>query len=80
MNAAFLFKLYLPAVPVFVPVDMFRISYAARNVYKNQFHSLLSPQIKWATAFLFYFIYIAGILLFTIHPDPETGRFGWIDL
>jgi len=73
MNAAFWLKLYLLTVPVFFLIDMIWLGYVARNFYKEQLHSLLSPQVNWTAALLFYFIYIAGILFFAVRPGLEAG-------
>ena len=73
MNFSFWFKLYLFTIPVFFAIDMIWLGYAARNFYKEQLHSLLSPQVNWTAALLFYFIYIVGILLFAVRPGLEAG-------
>jgi uncharacterized membrane protein len=73
MNAAFWLKLYLLTVPVFFLIDMVWLGFVARNFYKEQLHSLLSPQVNWTAALLFYFIYIAGILFFAVRPGLEAG-------
>lgn len=73
MNAWFWFKLYLLTVPVFFAVDMIWLGYVARNFYKEQLQALLSPQVNWTAALLFYCIYIAGILFFAVRPGLETG-------
>jgi len=73
MNAAFWLKLYLLTVPVFFLIDMIWLGFVARNFYKEQLHSLLSPQVNWTAAFLFYFIYIAGIIIFAVRPGLEAG-------
>jgi len=75
MNAAFWLKLYLLTVPVFFLIDMIWLGFVARNFYKEQLHSLLSPQVNWTAALLFYFIYIAGILFFAVRPGLEAGSF-----
>jgi len=73
MSAAFWLKLYLLTVPVFFLIDMIWLAFVARNFYKEQLHSLLSPQVNWTAALLFYFIYIAGILFFAVRPGLEAG-------
>ena len=52
---------------------MIWLGYVARNFYKEQLHSLLSPQVNWTAALLFYFIYIVGILIFAVRPGLEAG-------
>jgi len=76
MNSSFWSKLYLLTVPVFFVIDMVWLGLVARNFYKQQLHSLLSPQVNWTAAFLFYFLYIAGILFFAVRPGLEAGSFG----
>jgi uncharacterized membrane protein len=73
MNTLFWIKLYLLTVPVFFAIDMIWLGYAARNFYKEQLQALLSPQVNWTAALLFYCIYIAGILFFAVRPGLETG-------
>lgn len=73
MNGLFWSKLYLLTIPVFFAIDMLWLGVIARNLYKEQLHSLLSPQVNWTAAFLFYFIYIAGILFFAVRPGLEAG-------
>ena len=73
MTAVFWLKLYLLTIPVFFAIDMIWLGYVARNFYKNQLHHLLSPEVNWSAAFLFYFIYIIGILFFAVRPGLETG-------
>jgi uncharacterized membrane protein len=76
MNSSFWSKLYLLTVPVFFLIDMVWLGLVARNFYKQQLHSLLSPQVNWTAALLFYFLYIAGILFFAVRPGLEAGSFG----
>ena len=73
MNGLFWVKLYLLTIPVFFAIDMVWLGVIARNLYKEQLHSLLSPQVNWTAAFLFYFLYIAGILFFAVRPGLEAG-------
>lgn len=73
MSGLFWMKLYLLTIPVFFAIDMLWLGYVARNFYKTQLHSLLSPEVNWTAAFLFYFIYIAGILFFAVRPALATG-------
>ncbi len=73
MNAVFWLKLYLLTIPVFFVIDMIWLGYAARNFYKTQLHHLLSAEVNWPAAFLFYFVYIVGIIFFAVRPGLEAG-------
>lgn len=72
MNTIFWLKLYLLTIPLFFAIDMIWLGYAARNFYKNQLSHLLSPDVNWPAALLFYFIYIIGILFFAVRPGLEV--------
>jgi uncharacterized membrane protein len=73
MNTVFWLKLYLLTIPVFFVIDMIWLGYAARNFYKTQLHHLLSAEVNWPAAFLFYFVYIVGIIFFAVRPGLEAG-------
>lgn len=72
MLPTFWLKLYFLTIPVFFSIDIIWLGFLARNFYKGQLHSLLNPQVNWTAAFLFYFIYIAGILFFAVRPGLEA--------
>jgi len=73
MNGLFWIKLYLLTVPVFFLIDMVWLGFVARAFYKEQLQALLSPTVNWPAAFLFYGLYIAGILFFAVRPGLEGG-------
>ena len=72
MGFTFWIKLYLATIPVFFAIDMLWLGFVARNFYQTNLRHLLSPDVNWPAAFLFYFIYIAGILLFAVRPGLEA--------
>jgi uncharacterized membrane protein len=72
MNPFFWIKLYLFTIPVFFAIDMVWLGFVARNFYKTNLGHLLGPHVNWPAAFVFYFIYIAGILLFAVRPGLEA--------
>lgn len=72
MGVLFWTKLYLATVPVFFAIDMLWLGVLARSFYQTNLRHLLSPDVNWPAAFVFYFIYIAGILLFAVRPGLEA--------
>ena len=72
MDTIYWLKLYLLTIPLFFAIDMIWLGYAARNFYKTQLNHLLSPDVNWPAAFLFYLIYITGILFFAVRPGLEA--------
>jgi len=68
-------KLYLLTVPVFFAIDLLWLGVVAKNFYQNNLAHLLSPAVNWPAAFLFYFMYIAGIILFAVKPGLDAQSF-----
>ena len=73
MNGLFYLKLYLLTVPVFFIIDILWIGWLGRGFYKKQVGFILSDQINWAAAVVFYLIYIVGILVVAVVPALEKG-------
>ncbi|WP_298038116.1 DUF2177 family protein [uncultured Desulfuromonas sp.] len=77
MNALFYLKLYLMTIPVFFAIDLLWLGVVAKNLYQKNLSHLLAPAVNWPAALAFYFIYIAGIILFAVRPalaDPSVAR------
>ena len=68
MNVAFYLKLYVLTVPVFFIVDLIWLGVVAKGFYRKNLNHLLSPQVNWPAAILFYLLFIAGILIFAVVP------------
>lgn len=66
-------KLYLLTVPVFFAIDLIWLGIVAKSFYHNNLSHLLSPDVNWAAALIFYFMYIAGIILFAVKPGLDAG-------
>ena len=62
------FKLYLIALPVFFAIDMFWLGVVAKNFYKEQIGFLMTPNVNWTAAIIFYLVFILGLVLFVISP------------
>ena len=68
MNSWFYLKLYLLTIPVFFAIDLLWLGVIAKGLYQKNLAHLLSPDVNWPAAFAFYFIYIAGIIIFAVRP------------
>ena len=75
MNALFYLKLYALTVPVFFIIDLIWLGVIAKGFYQKNLSFILSPQVNWPAAILFYLLYIAGILIFAI--VPAVTRDSW---
>lgn len=72
MNVVFYAKLYLATVPIFFAIDLLWLGVLAKNLYQRHLAHLLSPDVNWPAAILFYLVYIAGIILFAVKPGLEA--------
>jgi uncharacterized membrane protein len=66
-------KLYFATLAVFFAVDMFWLGVVSREFYKKQLGFLMAPDINWYAALLFYFLFIAGILVFVVLPGLKEN-------
>ena len=68
MSISFYLKLYLLTVPVFFIIDLIWLGVVAKNYYQKNLNYILSPNVNWTAAIIFYLMYIAGILIFAVLP------------
>lgn len=66
-------KLYCIALPVVFAIDMIWLGLVARSFYSRQLGSLMTPNINWIAAILFYLLFIFGLVYFVITPAVERG-------
>jgi uncharacterized membrane protein len=69
-------KLYFIALPVFFAIDMVWLGLVARNFYQKHIGFLMTTQVNWVAALLFYILFIAGLVVFVITPSLEKNS--WI--
>ena len=68
MNISYYVKLYGLTVPVFFVIDIIWLGVVAKSFYRKNLKYILSPDVNWTAAIIFYLIYIAGILIFAVLP------------
>jgi uncharacterized membrane protein len=69
-------KLYALALPIFFAMDMVWLGLVAKNFYRKQLGFLMSGEVTWAAAILFYLLFIGGLVFFVIMPTMEKGS--WV--
>jgi uncharacterized membrane protein len=62
-------KLYAITFAAFLAIDMVWLGFLARGFYQKHLGYLMGPQINWYAAFLFYLLFVAGILFFVVEPS-----------
>jgi uncharacterized membrane protein len=61
---------------VFLAIDMVWLGFIAKNLYRQQLGGLLSEQVNWTAAIIFYLLFVAGVFLFAIAPAIEKQSLG----
>ena len=64
---------YIISTVIFFAIDMVWIGFIARNFYKEKLGFIISPNVNWAAAIIFYLIYIGGILFFAVLPSVKDA-------
>jgi uncharacterized membrane protein len=65
-------KLFLIALPVFFAIDMVWLVVVANKFYGKELAHLMSPNVTWWAAIVFYLIFIIALLVFVVVPAREA--------
>jgi uncharacterized membrane protein len=65
-------KLYAVMLLAFFAIDMVWLGLVARHFYRRHLGFLMSPDVNWIAAVLFYLLFIAGILVFVVLPGLDA--------
>ena len=68
MKIKFYLKLYALTIPIFFIIDIVWIGVVAQDFYQKYLGYILSPNVNWTAAIIFYLIYIVGIIIFGVRP------------
>jgi len=68
MSVKTAFLSYLLTFVVFLAVDMLWLGVIAKNLYARYLGDFLSDKINWTAAFVFYLLFVVGILIFAVYP------------
>ena len=71
MQMSRIFLTYAVSVPVFFLVDMIWLGVIAKGFYRNALEPLLTPNINWIAAIIFYLLFLVGVLIFALLPGME---------
>lgn len=68
---------YAIATVAFFAIDMVWLGLIAKNFYRQKLGHVLSTEVVWPAAIVFYLIYIAGIVYFAVNPALKDAS--WQD-
>ena len=64
-------KTYLIAFSVFLVIDLLWLGVIAKNFYMKHLAPFFADRVNWPAAFIFYILFVAGILIFAVMPAVE---------
>ncbi len=64
---------YLTAAATFLVMDLVWLGVVARNFYRAELGPLMADTINWPAGLAFYALFIAGLVVFVIHPALAAG-------
>jgi len=62
---------------IFLVIDMVWLLFISRNFYAEKLGYLMRDPINIGAAFLFYVLFVIGVLFFVIHPAMERDSVGY---
>lgn len=65
--------LYIISLTVFIIIDAVWLGLIAKNLYATQLKGLMTDQVKWGAAGLFYLLFIGLLIYFAIAPALIAG-------
>jgi len=66
--------MYVITLAIFFLIDMIWLGLMAKGFYRRHLGPMLSPKVNWPAAFVFYFLFIIGLLVFVIRPALTGGE------
>jgi len=64
---------YFLTALVFFAIDIAWLGLVARDMYNRQIGHLMSGQVNWVAAVIFYLAFIVGILVFVVYPSVDKN-------
>jgi len=62
---------YILTALVFFAIDLAWLGLVARNMYNRYIGHLMSSQVNWVPAVVFYLAFVVGILVFAVYPSVD---------
>lgn len=72
MSPFSLISTYLGSFAAFLAIDLLWLGVIAKNYYRTQLKGILTDAVNWPIAFLFYALFIVGVMYFAIIPGVEA--------
>ena len=71
MTLTVMLKTYLISFSVFLVIDLLWLGVIAKSFYFRRLEPFFAEKINWPAAFIFYLLFVAGVLIFAVMPAVE---------
>ena len=75
MNFLSIIISYILTTIVFLLIDLVWLGFIAKDLYRKYLGNLLTENVNWTAAIIFYLLYIVGISIFAIYPAVSKDSF-----
>ncbi|MGD8866263.1 MAG: DUF2177 family protein [Gemmatimonadales bacterium] len=75
MRPTLFLQTYAVSLVTFLALDFAWLGWIARGFYRRELGHLLSPDVRWPPAVLFYALFVAAVVVFAVSPAVEKGSF-----
>ncbi len=76
MRPALFAQTFAVSLVTFLVLDFAWLGLIARGFYRQQLGHLLSPDVRWIPAIIFYLLFVAAVVVFAVLPAVERGSLG----
>jgi uncharacterized membrane protein len=73
MRTVVVIQTYAASLVIFLLLDFVWLGLVARGFYRQQLGHLLSSDVRWLPAILFYLLFVAAVVVFAVLPAVERG-------
>lgn len=73
MRTVLLLQTYVASLVTFLILDFAWLGFIARGFYRQQMGDLLSDDVRWPAAIVFYLLFVAAVVVFAVMPAVERG-------
>ncbi len=71
-------KMYVIAIVTFLVIDLIWLSFIAKNLYQAELGHLMADNFNLIAAFVFYALFVVGLVYFVINPGIEKESIKYI--
>lgn len=72
-NFTYYISIYFISLVVFLIIDFIWLGFIAKDLYAKSIGHLFAPKVNFVAAFIFYLLFIAGLVVFVVIPGISEG-------